>query len=251
VHAGAFTRVDLCETERAMAFEINAEASGRIARLCAERQIPIVYISTDFVFDGTKKTPYETFDYVAPLSVYGESKLAGEIAVRQATPNHYIVRTSWVFGEYGQNFPVAILKSAANGNDLRVVDDQIGAPTYTVDLAEVILNILHREIPFGTYHACNGGSCSWFEFAIEILNQSGWSNPIVPIKSSELNRPAVRPAYSLLSMHSLSQHGFSLRDWREALNDYLANLQKIRPELFPTVSAYAASCSPGRQETQP
>nr|MDQ2733293.1 dTDP-4-dehydrorhamnose reductase [Armatimonadota bacterium] len=139
IHTAAYTKVDAAETERELAYAINATATRLLARLCAERQIPLVYISTDFIFSGSSKAPYEVDDAPDPLNVYGASKLAGEQAIQEVCDRFYIVRTSWVFGSHGHNFPRAMLKAAANGQPLRVVNDQVGSPTYARDLAEAIL----------------------------------------------------------------------------------------------------------------
>lgn len=248
IHAAAFTKVDLCETEVERAFAVNAIATERLARLCAERGIPLVYVGTDFVFNGDKNSPYEVDDPPAPLSVYGVSKLAGEEAVRRLAERYYIVRTAWLFGPYGHNFPRAILGAAASGKPLRVVDDQVGSPTYVRDLAEAVLDLLgiavipegiHRThpvvgpAPYGMYHVTNSGSCSWFGFAKEILNQAGWRLDVERISSAQLARPARRPAYSVLSLASMEARGLHLRPWQEALSDFLRRLRPIAPELFP------------------
>lgn len=248
VHAAAFTKVDLCETEVERAYIVNAVATEQLARLCAERRISLVYVSTDFVFDGSKDSPYEVNDLPAPLSVYGASKLAGEEAVRRLIEHYYIVRTAWVFGAHGHNFPRAILGAAASRKPLRVVDDQVGAPTYARDLAAAVLALLGikavaegiccagREAgpaPYGVYHATNSGSCSWFAFAKEIVRRAGWDADIERISSTELARPAPRPTYSVLSLASLERLGLHPRPWEEALSAFLERLRGIAPELFP------------------
>jgi len=271
IHTAALTEVDNCETNGELAFAVNAAATKQLARLCAERRIPLVYISTDYVFDGTKNAHYEVDDPPAPLNVYGASKLAGEEAVLRLTEYYYIVRTSWLFGVHGRNFPRTILQLAASGKPLRVVDDQVGAPTYARDLAEAVLTLLGiirplegiqvdqpvvastihgmyhamsttrtRSISFantparyGIYHITNSGNCSWFAFAREILDQAGWQLDVKPIGTIELNRPARRPAYSVLSLANITSLGLYPRPWQEALSSFLPNLRSIAPELFP------------------
>ncbi len=247
IHAAALTQVDACEEERAKTFAVNATATGQFAGLCAERNIPFVYISTDFVFDGSENASYEVEDTPSPINVYGASKLAGEEAVRKMNPRHYILRTAWLFGVNGDNFPVAILKKAASGEQISVVDDQNGCPTYSHDLAEIVLAVIGMEAPFegilrnghppvpapfGTYHATNGDHCSRFEFAREIIRQSGWKTVVRPIGSAELRRPARRPSYSVLSPASISGLGLHVRPWPLALADFLDELRQKKPELF-------------------
>ena len=247
IHAAALTQVDLCETERERAWAVNAVATERLAQLCAERRLPLVYLSTDYIFDGTKNSPYEVEDAPAPLNVYAASKLAGEKAVRRLTPSHYIVRTSGVFGARGANFPRAILQAAASGRPLRVVNDQVAAPTYAQDLAAAVLTLLGISItpdsahpariisaaPYSIYHVTNEGHCSWWSLAAEILCQAGWKMKVEPLTSAELNRPARRPAYSVLSLASLAGVGLVTRPWPEALSDFLLHLRTLSPELFP------------------
>jgi dTDP-4-dehydrorhamnose reductase len=248
IHCAAFTNVDGCEAEREKAYLINAGSTETLARICNLQRIPMLYISTDFVFDGTGKIPYETFDVPAPLSVYGASKLEGEKAVRHNCPDHYIVRTSWLFGTAGNNFPRAILKKAASGDNLQVVNDQIGSPTFSRDLAEGLLAILGIEYPFsgiefsgvkgvpapfGTYHFSNAGAASWFDFASEILRMAGRANGIAPITSAQLGRAAARPAYSVLSHTGINSIGITARPWREALATFLSELRIQSPDLFP------------------
>lgn len=248
IHCAAFTNVDACEAERDKAYLINAESTGKFARSCSVQGIPMLYISTDFVFDGAGNIPYETFDVPAPLSAYGASKLEGERAVRDLCPRHYIVRTAWLFGVAGNNFPRAILKKAATGEGLQVVNDQVGSPTFSRDLAEALLAILGIDYPFsgirfsgeksspapfGTYHFSNAGTASWFDFASEILKMARRTNGIAPITSDQLGRAAVRPAYSVMSHASINGIGINARPWREALETFMSELRIQSPELFP------------------
>jgi len=200
------------------------------------------------VFDGNKTEPYEIDDPTGPLNVYGATKLGGEAALRQITEKHYIVRTSWVYGQSGTNFPKSILKAAAQNRPLRVVIDQTGSPTYAKDLAEAISILLGLRVktcsidfksdyegpaPYGSYHVTNSGFCTWYEFAVEILRQSGWDSKIEAIESSELARPAARPKYSVLSGAGIENLGWKVRDWKESLNDFLAALCMTDATLFP------------------
>lgn len=251
VHAAALTQVDLCETEWERAWAVNAVATQQLAQLCAERRLPLIYLSTDYIFDGAKDSPYEVEDQAAPLNVYGFSKLAGEDAVRRLIEHHYIVRTARVFSAWGCNFPRTILQAAMSGRPLRVVNDQVGSPTSAKDLAEVVLTLLGIEFtpdglrlarmgnraPYGTYHVTNTGHCSWWTFAQEILSQAGWRVNIEPISSTDLQRSARRPAYSVLSLASMAGVGLMTRRWQEALSDFLPQLQLISPELFPNPKA--------------
>jgi dTDP-4-dehydrorhamnose reductase len=248
IHCAAFTNVDACEAERDKAYLINAGSTRTLARIAGLHDVPMAYISTDFVFDGAKRSPYETSDMPAPLSVYGASKLEGEKAVRDNCRQHYIVRTAWLFGVSGNNFPRAILKKAATGDGLQVVDDQVGSPTFSRDLAEALLAILGIECPFsgirfsgekispapfGTYHFSNAGTASWFDFAAEILRIAGRGNGIAPITSAQLGRAAVRPSYSVLSHAGINGIGISARPWQEALRTFMSELRIQSPELFP------------------
>ncbi len=224
IHAAAFTAVDECERQPEVAFRVNAEGTHNVARACHEEQLPMLYISTDYVFDGEKAEPYLEEDTPNPISVYGRSKLQGERYVRETLDHHWIVRTSWLFGLKGKNFVEAILLKAAVGEHLRVVNDQVGAPTYSVDLAATIEKIVERG-GGGIYHATNQGECSWFDFAREILRQAGVNGVRVsPLSSAELDRPAHRPRNSRLRNARLEQEGLSLLPpWQDALGRYIAS----------------------------
>jgi dTDP-4-dehydrorhamnose reductase len=182
----------------------------------------MLYLSTDYVFDGQKTAPYAEDDLPNPLNVYGQSKLQGESHVKELLPRSWIVRTSWLFGPLGKNFVRTILQRAQQGESLRVVDDQVGAPTYTVDLAEKLEQIVMRGSP-GTYHVTNRGYCSWFEFAKEILRQAGLSHvPLFAIPTSASDRPARRPRNSRLAHTRLESEGLGLLPpWQDALARYL------------------------------
>lgn len=221
VHAAAFTQVDEAETKPLEAYRVNAVGSRNVAVAAQEAGAGILYFSTDYVFDGTSPAPYREWDVPGPINHYGRSKLAGENLVRQLCPRHLIVRTSWLFGPGGQNFVDKILKRTQDGQPLRVVQDQRGSPTLTEDLAEMSRQLLERGC-FGTYHVTNSGSCSWYEFAREIVVISGLSTEVVPVTSAAYVTPAARPAYSVLDNYLLKCEGISLLPpWQDALARYL------------------------------
>lgn len=223
VHAAGWTDVDGCERDPDRAFRVNTLGSRYVAAAAASVGVALCYLSTDYVFDGAKKAPYTEWDPPSPLSVYGASKLAGEREVRALCPHHWIVRTSWLYGP-GRNFVAAILAQAARGGPLRVVDDQVGSPTYTEDLAGGLAALLETA-RFGVYHLTNAGLCSWFQFATAILEAAGLRVPIEPIPSSALDRPAPRPPYSVLRNACWELEGRPpLRPWPEALRAYLARV---------------------------
>ncbi|MGA2072036.1 MAG: dTDP-4-dehydrorhamnose reductase [Terriglobia bacterium] len=223
IHTAAFTAVDDCERRPEVAFQVNAEGTRNVAIACRESSVPLLYISTDYVFDGRKPTPYVENDTPNPLNAYGASKLQGERYVAELLRAAWIVRTSWLFGPLGKNFVRTILERARQGDSLRVVDDQFGAPTYTVDLAAKLEQIVMKGKP-GIYHATNQGYCSWFEFAGEILRQAGLSHvPLAAIPTSASDRPALRPRNSRLAHTRLESEGLGLLPpWQDALKRYLA-----------------------------
>ena len=236
INATGYTNVDGCETNREEATAVNATAPGSIARASAAVGAMMVHVSTDFVFDGKSKHPYQPDDEANPLSVYGQSKWSGEQAVRRSVGRHLIVRTSWLFGLHGRNFVEAILAKAAAGEALNVVDDQAGRPTGTVDLCDAIAALLDCEAE-GTVHFANAEACSWFSFAQEIVRSAGLAAAVEPMTSDQLNRPARRPAWSVLDTGRYEQlTGRKPRPWREALKDYLDARADHRARLSPTVS---------------
>ena len=222
VHAAAATDVDGCERDPAMATAVNEVGTRRVAEGCRRAGAGLVYLSTDFVFDGTKSAPYVETDTAAPISAYGRSKLEGERAVQAIAPRWAIVRTAWLYGVHGRNFVKTIVGKAAAGEDLRVVNDQIGSPTYARDLADAIRELLARD-SMGVFHLTNGGACSWYEFTREILRQAGFpTTGVAPISSDELSRPARRPAYSVLANAAWERTGLpTLRAWPDALTAML------------------------------
>ena len=222
IHCAAYTAVDKAEDEPDLCYRVNAEATERIARCCCETGADMVYISTDYVFDGVGDKPYEISDAKAPTSVYGKSKLEGELAVQKFLDNYFIVRVSWVFGRAGQNFVKTMLKLALSRDELGIVCDQIGSPTYTPDLAALLCDMILSK-KYGIYHATNEGYNSWAEFALEIMQQSGSLCKINPIPTEQYPTKATRPKNSRLSKASLDKAGFTrLPTWQDALTRYLA-----------------------------
>lgn len=221
VVAAAYTDVDGCETNRDLAFDVNCKGAVNVVRAAAQARARVIFLSTDYVFDGTKNRPYEVDDPIAPQSVYGHTKAAAETEIRKILPEACILRTSWVFGVGGKCFPETILKLASTRAELDVVDDQRGCPTYTIDLARIIFQLCHNRAT-GTVHATNSGECTWFEFAREIVASAGLKTRVQPTTSDKFVRPAKRPAYSVLSSASLQGYGITVPSWQDALRRYLA-----------------------------
>lgn len=224
IHTAAMTDVDGCETDEDKAYKINAEGTKNIALACNGLDAVLIYISTDFVFDGRKKTPYKESDKTGPLGIYGDSKLKGEEAIKALSEKYFILRTSWLYGAHGKNFVDTIVAKAKTEKMLRVVDDQVGSPTYTKDLAVAIHRLLDKINlrHYGIYHVSNSGSVSWYEYAKEILTLAGSDVKVEPISSKELNRPAKRPAMSVLDNTKFQEYtGYKMRGWAEALREYL------------------------------
>lgn len=225
VNAAAFTQVDQCEVEPGRAFWVNAFAVRNLAAVCAELDAALVHVSTDYVFDGHKMTPYVEDDLPAPLSVYGVSKLAGEHFARSLAPRHLIVRTSGLYGESASgmraNFVEQVLRLADAGRPIRVVADQVLTPSSARDVAATIAELVRRECS-GLYHVTNTGQCSWFEFATEIFRLTGLTPELVPVSSDECNAQARRPRYSVMAHKRLAESGLDdLPPWQEALAAYL------------------------------
>lgn len=220
IHCAAMTNVDGCEGDPDMAYKVNAFGTQNIAMACQKVDAEMVYVSTDFVFAGDKDEPYIEFDETGPLSVYGKSKLAGENYVRNLLSKYFIVRTAWLYGE-GHNFVRTMLRLAEEKEYLEVVDDQVGTPTCAKDLAIAISKLVWTDL-YGTYHASNNGSCSWYEFARKIFELKGIDIEVKPITSDKLGSPARRPAYSVMRNFALESQGiYVMRDWEEALEEYL------------------------------
>lgn len=234
LNAAAYTAVDACETDESAALAVNGLAPGLLARACAARGIPLLHVSTDYVFDGNPPggRPWREDDATGPLSAYGRTKLAGERSVRAVSAAHWIVRTQWLYGLGGKNFVETILALGAERDALTVVDDQFGSPTSTHTLAPLLWELLTRRPAYGTYHAVNSGSCSWHGFARAITDAAGLPVRVDPMTSAQLKRPAPRPARSVLDTSRLcAALGHSISTWQEGLSDYLARraVQKDAP----------------------
>jgi dTDP-4-dehydrorhamnose reductase len=228
VNAAAYTDVDGCETNRDLCFAVNAEGVRNIASACRGSSAKIIHYSTDYVFDGTKREPYLEDDPCRPINTYGESKRKGEQVLIEAAENHVLIRTAWLYGRQGKNFVKAILAKAKEDGKLRVVDDQVGSPTFSFDLAQATKLLVERDCR-GIYHVTNRGVCSWYQFAQRILEYAQVPGVTVePIRSQELNRKAKRPAYSVLSNRKFMEATQkAMRPWQVALNDYLAGQSHI------------------------
>jgi len=220
VNCAAWTDVDGAESAYEDALAVNATGAGVVARAAATAGAWTVHVSSDYVFSGDKRSPYVESDPTGPLSAYGRSKLAGERAVASAAPDsHTIVRSSWLFGAEGKCFPKTILRLAADRDSITVVDDQVGCPTFTGHLADALVSLCERR-PLGVVHVAGGGECSWFAFAREIVAAAGAACEVLPSRTSDLDRPAPRPAYGVLRTERGSSVP-SLPDWREGLAEFM------------------------------
>jgi dTDP-4-dehydrorhamnose reductase len=220
VLAAAYTDVDGCESKPELAFAVNRDGAVNVAAAAKQVGARLVFLSSDYVFDGTKTTPYETGDARKPQSVYGRTKAEAEVRLLELMPDCCIARTSWLFGVGGKCFPDTILKLAASRPTLDVVNDQRGSPTYAEDLARAIIQLCRKNAT-GIVHATNSGDCSWFEFAEEIVSRAGLGTTVRPVSSQQMARPAPRPAYSVLSPARLRALGIEMPSWRDALQRYL------------------------------
>ena len=221
VLAAAYTDVDGCELNPQLASAVNTQGAVNVATAAASAGSQLLFVSTDYVFDGKKTSPYETDDPRNPINVYGRSKAEAEEKITRILPDSCILRTSWLYGPGGKCFPDTILKLAASRREIDVVNDQRGSPTYTVDLADAIIKLCSSEAK-GIVHATNSRDCSWYDFAREIIRQSGLDTTVRPTTSDRIVRPAERPKYSVLSSASLASYGIDMRPWQEALADYLS-----------------------------
>ena len=225
INTAAFHKTDLCEDEPLKTFSVNALGARNVSMISRDLDAVCVFISTDYVFDGSKNEPYTEDDVPNPINTYGVSKLAGELYTRW-NPKHYIVRVASLFGVAGAsgkggNFVETMIKKAKNNEIIRVVDDMWMSPTYTKDAAVAIKKILELGLPFGVYHVTNQGFCTWFGFAKEIFDQLGLNPILEPIRTEELNMKARRPRFSALKSMKLPKYGIHMRGWKEALHNYL------------------------------
>ena len=227
INCAAYTDVDACERNQEKAFSVNGEGVKNLSQVCEEKDIALAHFSTDFVFDGRKKSPYTEEDEPNPLNAYGKSKLLGEQYLLNSHVKFFLIRTSWMYGNGGKNFVKAVINKAANQSDINVVDDQIGNPTWTMDIVDITLRLLETE-QYGIYNYSNEGECSWYEFACEIIRilrnseNKFHSTKIVPAKSAQLKRDAERPAYSALNKSKIkSAIGIDIPHWKESLNKFL------------------------------
>jgi len=235
INTAAFHKTDQCEEEPLKTFHVNAIGAKNVATISKEIQATTIFISTDYVFDGSKNEPYTEDDTANPINTYGISKLAGELYTKQ-NPKHYIVRLASLFGVAGAsgkggNFVETMITKAKKNEIISVVDDMWMSPTYTKDAATTIKKIIESNLPFGTYHVTNQGYCTWFQFSQEIFKQTGLNSTLKPIKTNQLQTKAKRPRFSALKSIKLPKHGLKMRDWKEALRHYL-----IEKGHIPTVN---------------
>ena len=226
IHCAAYTAVDAAEDNVSLCMRINAAGTEHIADVCKRMDIPMMYISTDYVFDGEGTRPWEPGDKRNPLNIYGHSKSEGEIAVERRMKKFFIVRIAWVFGKNGKNFIKTMLRLGKERGAVSVVDDQIGSPTYTYDLARLLVDMILTD-KYGIYHATNEGLCSWYEFACEIFKQAGLDVKVTPVSSEAFPAKAKRPHNSRMSKEKLTEMGFErMPAWQDAVGRYLKELQE-------------------------
>lgn len=223
-HCAAYTAVDPAEDEgKDINWKVNVDGTKNVADAAAAIGATLIYISTDYVFDGTNENEYEVDDVTNPQNEYGKAKLAGENAVRAASANYYIIRTSWVFGEYGKNFVYTMLNLAETHDTLTVVNDQVGRPTWTKTLAQFMLYAVENQVAFGTYQLSNDDSCTWYQFASEILKDT--DTTVLPVTSAEYPQKANRPQHSIMSLDKAKKTGFTVPTWQEALQNFLTEIK--------------------------
>ena len=220
INCAAYTAVDLSEEQSDLAYAVNADGPKYLAEVCQKHQVTLIHISTDFVFDGQKRIPYLETDAPNPLSVYGASKLQGERSIQETTEAYFIIRTSWLYSEYGKNFIKTMLSLSETLNEISVVSDQIGSPTYAGDLAEVLIQIvLSSSTNYGVYHYSNSGTISWYDFAVEIFKQFGKTIEVKPIKTKDYPTAAKRPKFSALNTIKIENNfDCTIKDWQRSLN---------------------------------
>lgn len=225
IHCAAYTAVDAAEDNVDLCRRINGEGTRNVAQACKEADVKLMYISTDYVFDGQGTRPWEPDDERHPLNVYGQTKYEGELAVEELSDKYFIVRIAWVFGVAGKNFIKTMLRLGKERGAVSVVDDQVGSPTYTYDLARLLVDMIQTD-KYGHYHATNEGLCSWYEFAKEIFRQAGMDVPVTPVSSDAFPAKATRPSNSRLNKDKLSENGFErLPAWQDALGRFLKEIE--------------------------
>ena len=221
INAAAYTDVDGCEKNQELAYSVNGEGVRNLAMACKKIGCGLVHISTDYVFSGENTRPWVEDDETGPISVYGKSKLEGEKAICEILDKYFILRTAWLYGVNGRNFPKTMLELSENHSKITVVYDEVGTPTYTLDLAQAISKLIETDC-YGIYHLTNSGSCSWCEFARYIFEIAGADIEVVPVTADEFARPAPRPSYSVLENRNWVENGFEpLRNYTEAIKEYI------------------------------
>ena len=221
INSAAYTDVDGCESNPDLAYNVNGEGVKNLALACREVDCPLVHISTDYVFNGQNDRPWVEDDEIGPISIYGKSKLKGEEHIKEILEKYFIVRTAWLYGVNGRNFPRTMLELAQNHSEITVVYDEVGTPTYTPDLAKGISKLIETDY-YGTYHLTNSGNCSWCEFARYIFEVADVDVNVIPVTASEFARPAPRPSYSVLENRNWVENGFEpLRNYKEAIKEYI------------------------------
>ena len=221
INSAAYTDVDGCEENSDLAFSVNGDGVRNLALACREIDCPLLHISTDYIFNGKNDRPWIEDDEIGPISVYGKSKLEGEQAILEILDKYFIVRTAWLYGINGRNFPKTMLELAKDHSEITVVYDEVGSPTYSLDLARGISQLIETDY-YGIYHLTNSGSCSWCEFARYIFEIADEDVNVIPVTASEFARPAPRPSYSVLENKKWIEKGFKpLRSYKEAIKDYI------------------------------
>lgn len=221
INSAAYTNVDGCEENQETAYSINGDGVRNLAEGCSKIDCPLVHISTDYVFNGKNTTPWVEDDKIGPISVYGKSKLKGEEAILETLDKFFIIRTAWLYGINGGNFPKTMLELAKNHSEITVVYDEVGTPTYTLDLAKAISELIGTDY-YGIYHITNSGNCSWCEFARYIFEVADKDVKVIPVTASEFARPAPRPHYSVLENKKWIENGFKpLRNYKDAAKEYI------------------------------
>ena len=226
IHCAAYTAVDAAEDNEELCRKVNAQGTQNIANMCKKLDIPMIYISTDYVFDGQGERPWLPDDERAPLNIYGQTKYEGELAVQNTLDKYFIVRIAWVFGVNGKNFIKTMLNLGKTRDHLTVVNDQFGSPTYTYDLARLLVDMIQTD-KYGVYHATNEGICTWYEFACEIFRQAGITVDVAPVTADQYPAKAKRPSNSRMSKDKLEENGFErLPSWQDALGRYLKEISE-------------------------